>query len=231
MRVYVVHINQLIHRFMVCQSVRCSGAAGDTYGVKGFICFFHFTETKVTPWYSLHHAATVRRQSVVRVVDVRDVFGAPQSLCHSAGSRPSRADKTQAGQWLIMWPWPPLRTSIQKPYQSRGVRLVASTYSPHRQASPPITSFFCSSVPCGKSQTLWDIMLFRSIQRLCDKMAAFIVLPLYSTGLHRLTRGGGQIKDLNENNWSIMWTKCWCRNGSKFWRFFVQLVKKTKTCR
>lgn len=82
-------------------------------------------------------------------------------------------------------------TYIQKPYQSRGVRLVASTYSPHRQASPPITSFFCSSVPCGKSQTLWDIMLFRSIQRLCDKMAAFIVLPLYSTGLHRLTQGGG----------------------------------------
>lgn len=31
--------------------------------------------------------------------------------------------------------------------QSRGKRLVASTYSPHIAASPPNTSFFCSSVP------------------------------------------------------------------------------------
>lgn len=30
-------------------------------------------------------------------------------------------------------------------YQSRGVRLVASTYSPHMQTSPPMTSLFCSS--------------------------------------------------------------------------------------
>ena len=32
-------------------------------------------------------------------------------------------------------------------YHRRGERLVASTYSPHMQTSPPITSFFCSSVP------------------------------------------------------------------------------------
>lgn len=32
-------------------------------------------------------------------------------------------------------------------YHRRGVRFVASTYSPQRHASPPITSFFCSAVP------------------------------------------------------------------------------------
>lgn len=32
-------------------------------------------------------------------------------------------------------------------YQSLGVRLVTSTYSPHMQASPPITSSFCSGLP------------------------------------------------------------------------------------
>ena len=33
------------------------------------------------------------------------------------------------------------------PYHNLGVRLVASTYSPHMQASPPRTSCFCSGVP------------------------------------------------------------------------------------
>lgn len=32
-------------------------------------------------------------------------------------------------------------------HHRRGLRLVASTYSPHMQTSPPITSFFCCSVP------------------------------------------------------------------------------------
>lgn len=36
-------------------------------------------------------------------------------------------------------------------YHNLGVRLVASTYSPHRQASPPITRSFCFLVPTFKS--------------------------------------------------------------------------------
>lgn len=41
----------------------------------------------------------------------------------------------------------PLLSCVSLSYQRRGARLVASTYSPHMQTSPPITSFFCPSVP------------------------------------------------------------------------------------
>lgn len=41
-------------------------------------------------------------------------------------------------------------TSSEKPYQSLGTRFVLSTYSPHIQASPPITKAFCSELPEGK---------------------------------------------------------------------------------
>lgn len=42
-------------------------------------------------------------------------------------------------------------SSLEIPYHSLGVRLVASTYSPHRQASPPRTSCFCCWEPTLKS--------------------------------------------------------------------------------
>lgn len=70
-------------------------------------------------------------------------------------------------------------------YQSLGVTLVESTYSPQRQASPPITSFFCASVPVLEryshqirlqNQTpgnLWFFFFFGSY-----------IPSLYSTGLH-----------------------------------------------
>ena len=44
-------------------------------------------------------------------------------------------------------------TSPGSPYQSLGTRLVLSTYSPHIQASPPITRAFCSGLPEGKRAT------------------------------------------------------------------------------
>lgn len=44
-------------------------------------------------------------------------------------------------------------TSPDSPYQSLGTRFVLSTYSPHIQASPPITRAFCSGLPEGKQAT------------------------------------------------------------------------------
>lgn len=104
--------------------------------------------------HSLHHAAAVGRQSVVGVADVSHVHGAPEPLSHCAGPRPAvgRAGlvcvSCSPGRWGLV------RGRVR--YQSLGVRLVASTNSPQRQASPPITSFFCSAVPVSpghKSQS------------------------------------------------------------------------------
>lgn len=47
-----------------------------------------------------------------------------------------------------------LLASPQNPYQSLGTRFVLSTYSPHIQASPPMTRAFCAGVPEGKQQTM-----------------------------------------------------------------------------
>lgn len=52
-------------------------------------------------------------------------------------------------------PCPQAQPSIspESPYQSLGTRFVLSTYSPHIQASPPITRAFCSGLPEGKQAT------------------------------------------------------------------------------
>lgn len=62
------------------------------------------------------------------------------------------------------------------PYHSLGVRLVASTYSPHRQASPPRTSCFCSWEPTLKS--LHRCKLSGCIQAYIQRRNWFLLLSL-----------------------------------------------------
>lgn len=116
--------------------------------------------------YSLHHTTAVDRQSGEGIIDVCHILSTPQPLCHSTGARPS--SKRTSMMKLLPYDVSRLKnTSIflrrdhegvtwAVSYQSLGVRLVASTYSPHRHASPPITSFFCSSVPVSKCSFWWD---------------------------------------------------------------------------
>ena len=73
---------------------------------------------------------------------------APQSFRRSTRPRPAQQWDAQRNVSILpmacVGPW---KDGATVSYQRRGERLVASTYSPHMLTSPPITSFFCSSVP------------------------------------------------------------------------------------
>lgn len=106
--------------------------------------------------YSLHHTTAVHRQSVESIIDVSHFLGTPQPLCHSTGTRPESnkthkivsSDMGVKVQNHVFYEF--IDEESHELYQSLGVRLVPSTYSPHKQASPPTTSFFCASVPVLK---------------------------------------------------------------------------------
>lgn len=52
--------------------------------------------------YVLHHTAAVRRQSVVGIVDVCHILGAPQPLCHSTSTRPITKRKKK-DKSTVLW--------------------------------------------------------------------------------------------------------------------------------
>lgn len=115
----------------------------------------------------LHHATAMPGQSVVGIVDVPHILGTPQSLGHSAGTRPKQEEKIS----LYLSDLKSLNDgyiSFFFYYQSLGITLVESTYSPQRQASPPMTSFFCASVPVLKCVTSSENAAKSKAQEMCD---------------------------------------------------------------
>ena len=120
--------------------------------ISRYSCHTRIVSHKESGGPLLHHAAAVLGQAAVGVADVGHILGAPQAFPHSTGTRPAARPQqllTRVPQVsLNQAHWePPLGGREGGAYHILGIRLVESTYSPHMQASPPITSFFCSSVP------------------------------------------------------------------------------------